>query len=67
VARMILDPDYDPVKLKKVLKYNGILERVMNLFYRAGSLRGSLQELLLIMMNREWLRKRINDQFTTQA
>lgn len=67
VARMILDPDHDPVRLKEVLKYNRILERVMNLFYRAGPLRGSLQELLLILMNREWLRKRINEQFTSEA
>ena len=67
VARMILDPAYDPVQLKEVLRYNRILERVLQLFRFAGPFRGALQELLLIFMTREWLRKRINKQFTSQA
>ena len=64
VARMILDPAYEPVQLGEALKYNRILERVMNLFRWAGPFRASLQEFLLILMNREWLRKKINHQFT---
>lgn len=67
VARMILDPMYDPVHLEEVLSYNRILERVLKLFRFAGPFRGALQELLLILMNREWLRTRINKQFTSQA
>jgi geranylgeranyl reductase len=67
VARMIQDPAYDPVHLKEALRYNRILERVLRLFQQAGPIRGSLQELLLILMNKEWLRKKINKQFTAQA
>lgn len=67
VARLILDPAYDPVELQEVLRYNRILERVLNLFRFAGPFRGALQELLLMLMNREWLRKKINRQFTAQS
>ena len=67
VARLILDPSYDPLHLKEVLRYNRILDRVLKLFRFAGPFRGALQELLLIFMTREWLRKRINKQFTSQA
>jgi len=67
VAHMILDPEHDPVLLEEVLKYNRTLERVMKLFQWAGPLKGALQEGLLILMNREGLRKRINAQFTAQS
>ena len=64
VARMILEPAYEPVQLAEALKYNHILERVMRLFRWAGPFKANLQEFLLILMNREWLRKKINKQFT---
>ena len=64
VARIIMDPAYRPVQLEEALKYNRILERVMNLFRFAGPFKSNLQEFLLILMNREWLRKKINNQFT---
>lgn len=65
VARLILNPEYEPVQLHKVLKYNRILERVMKLFQWAGPFRGALQEFLLILMNKEWLRNKIKGQFTS--
>ena len=65
VARMILEPAYKPEQLDEALKYNRILERVMKIFRMAGPFRGALQEFLLILMNRELLRKRINKQFTS--
>lgn len=64
VARMILDPAYNPYHLKQVLRYNRSMERLMGLFRWAGPLRGAMQELLLILMKQKWLRDRINDQFT---
>ncbi len=64
VARMILDPMHKADKLDQVLKYNRILERVMALFRWAGPLRGALQEFLVILMNKEWLRKKVNAQFS---
>jgi len=64
VARMILDPMHKPIQLEQVLKYNRVLERVMALFRWAGPLRGALQEYLVILMNNEWLRKKVNAQFS---
>ena len=67
VACMIIDPRYKADKLDQVLKYNRILERVMAVFRWAGPLRGSLQEFLVILMNKEWLRMKINAQFTSES
>ena len=64
VARMILDPMHKADKLDQVLKYNRILERVMALFRWAGPLRGALQEFLVILMNKEWIGKKVNSQFS---
>lgn len=67
VARMIMDPGHKTDKLGQVLKYNRIMERVMAVFRWAGPLRGMVQEFLIILMNKEWLRKKINDQFTAES
>ena len=67
VARMILDPEYEPGLLEKVLKYNGAMDRVMLFFRRAGLLRGAVQELLLILMNSDWIRNKIRDQFSPSS
>jgi len=67
VACMIIDPRHKADKLDQVLKYNRILERVMAVFRWAGPLRGALQEFLVILMNKEWLRNKINAQFTSKS
>ena len=67
VARMILDPKYVPEQLEKVLKYNRAMERVMAFFRRAGLLRGAMQELLLILMNTDWIRNKVRDQFSSYS
>jgi len=67
VANMIIDPMHKTDKLDQVLKYNRVLERVMAAFRQAGPLRGALQEFLLILMNKEWLRKKINAQFASKS
>jgi hypothetical protein len=36
----------------------------MAIFRWAGPLRGALQEFLVILMNKEWLRKKVNAQFS---
>ena len=67
VANMIMDPMHKTDKLDQVLKYNRILERVMAIFRWAGPLRGMLQESLVILMNKDWLRKKVNAQFTAKS
>jgi len=67
VARMILDPKYVPEQLEKVLKYNRAMERVMTFFRRADLLRGAMQELLLILMNTDWIRNKVRDQFSSYS
>ena len=67
VARLILDPEYEPEQLEKVLKYNLAMERVQTFFRRAGLLRGPVQELLLILMNTDWIRNRIRNHFSSSS
>ena len=43
------------------------VEQVMTIFRWAGPFKGALQELLLILMNKEQLRKKINAQFTSKS
>jgi flavin-dependent dehydrogenase len=64
IARLIMDPMYDPVLLNKVLKYNRMLERIMAVFILAGPMKGMLQEFLVLLMNRKWFRDMINDAFS---
>lgn len=64
VAKLILDPAYGLPLLREVLQYNRVLERIMNTLRCTGPLKGSIQELLLRLMNQEWLRDKINAQFT---
>ena len=67
VARRILDPEYKPEQLEKVLKYNRAMDRLMVLFRRAGLFRGAVQELLLILMNTAWIRNKVRDQFSSYS
>jgi geranylgeranyl reductase len=64
VARMIMDPAYIPSALAQVLKYNRTLRRLLAVFQWAGPLRGTLQEIFLYMMNRAWVREKINSLFS---
>ena len=63
VARMILDPDHDAVYLKQLLKYNRTLERIMAVVRWSGPLKGALQELLVILINMDWVRRKISARF----
>jgi flavin-dependent dehydrogenase len=64
VARMILDPSYQANLLDEVVKYNRILEKVMGVFRYSGPLKGVLQDFLVFLMNRKWIRKRVNAGFS---
>lgn len=64
VARMILDPSYEPRILEQAVSYNRILEKVMKAFRVAGPFRGCMQELLVFLMQRKWVRKRVNAGFS---
>ena len=65
VARMILNPEHKTVELEQVLKYNRAMDQVMATFRRAGPLLGTLQELLLILMNTTWIRNKVRNQFSS--
>jgi geranylgeranyl reductase family protein len=65
VAQMIMDPAHNPYHLKQLLKYNRTLEQIMTLLRWAGPLKGALHELLVFLMNREWIRDRINARFSS--
>ncbi len=64
VARMILDPSHQADLLGEVVKYNRILEKVMGVFRCSGPLKGALQDFLVFLMNRKWIRKRVNAGFS---
>jgi flavin-dependent dehydrogenase len=63
IARLIIDPHYEPVMLHQALRYNRVLERIIRLFLIAGPLKGLLQEFLIFLMNRKKIRDRINAGF----
>lgn len=64
VARMILDSGYKSMLLEEVVKYNTIVYRVFKIFRSAGPLKGMLHELLVFLMNRQWIREKINKGFS---
>jgi geranylgeranyl reductase family protein len=64
VAKMIMDPAHRPNQLIQVLKYNRTLERIMAVFRWAGPMRGALQEFLVFLMTRNWIRDKINAMFS---
>ncbi|MCK5066212.1 MAG: geranylgeranyl reductase family protein [Bacteroidales bacterium] len=64
VARLILDPAYKPDHMIQVLKYNRTLARMMALFRWAGPMRGALQEFMVFLMTRNWIRDKINSAFS---
>ena len=64
VAKMILDPDYDSVPLKSVVRFNRIQNRFMRVLYLAGIFRGLLIELILLLMNNRYIRTRVSNAFS---
>jgi len=64
VARLIIDPSHQAGLLGEVVKYNRILEKVMKAFRLAGPFKGALQELLVFLMTRKWVRSRVNAGFS---
>jgi geranylgeranyl reductase len=64
VARMILDPEHPADHMNHMLSYNRTLDRMMAFFRWAGPLRGALQEFLLFLMTRNWIRDKVNAMFS---
>ena len=64
VARMILDPGYDPVSLRSVVRYNRVQNRFMRLLYLSGIFRGLIIELILLLMNNRYIRTRVRNAFS---
>ena len=64
VARMILDPGYDPVSLRSVVRFNRIQNRFMRTLYLSGIFRGLAIELILLLMNNRYIRTRVSNAFS---
>lgn len=64
VARQILDPNHSAEPMKRLLKYNRTLDRMMAIFRWAGPFRAALQEFLLFLMTRNWIRDKVNAMFS---
>jgi flavin-dependent dehydrogenase len=64
VAAIILDPSHEPTLLKEVIKYNKDVHGVWRILRLAGPLKGLLHELLVFLMNRKWIRDKINSGFS---
>lgn len=64
VAKMILDPGYISQPIKKVLKYNRILHRILILLRTFGPLMGMIHELLLFLMTRKQIKEKIDANFS---
>lgn len=64
VAKKILDPEHQAEAMSQVLKYNRTLDRMMAVFRWAGPLRGAFQEFFIFLMNRTWIRNKINALFS---
>lgn len=64
IAKMIIDPEYTSRLLPEVLQYNRVFLRIMSVFRIAGPLRGILYEFFIYIMNRKWIRDRINANFS---
>ena len=64
VARMIMDPAHPADQMEQLLRYNRTLRRLLAVFRWGGPLRGTLQEFFLYMMNRAWVREKINSLFS---
>lgn len=64
VAKMILDPAYDPDSLRSVIRYNRIQNRFMRVLYMSGIFRGLIIELILLLMNNKYIRIRVRNAFS---
>ena len=64
VARMIVDPKHVPQQLDKVLRYNSIQDKIMNLFKWSHTIRNFLHELLLFSMNNQRIKRIIRSAFS---
>jgi len=63
-ARMIIDPQYVPIQLDKVLRDNSIQHKIMNLFNWSHTIRNFLHELLLLAMNNDRIKRFIRTAFS---
>jgi flavin-dependent dehydrogenase len=66
IARMILDPAHDNGQMDQLLRYNLTLQRILNILRWSGPLKGLLHELLVILINTDRIRERINARFSSR-
>jgi geranylgeranyl reductase len=63
-AQTILDENHKSDDLNAVIRYNAIQHKILNVFVRAGFLRGSLQELVVALLNNKRVKAKINKSFS---
>jgi geranylgeranyl reductase len=64
VARMMLDPNHDPVSLRSVVRFNRIQNRFMKFLYLSGIFRAWFIEIILWLMNINYIRTRVSNAFS---
>jgi len=64
VAKMILDPGYDPASLRSVIRFNRIQNRFMRALHLSGIFRGLAIEIILLLMNNRYIRTRVSNAFS---
>ncbi len=64
VAKTILDGNYQSSQMEAVLKYNAVQERILNILWKAGPLRGPIFNLIVALMNNKRVKAKINNSFS---
>lgn len=64
VAETILDSNHNSQEMEDVIKYNAIQERILNILIKAGPLRNSLHEMILMLLNNNYIKGKINKGFS---
>jgi len=64
VAKMIMDPGYDPAPIRSVVRFNRIQNRFMRALYLSGIFRGLVIEMILLLMKNRYIRTRVSNAFS---
>ena len=64
-AQHILDKDHQSEELREVLRYNDIQRKILRVLIMAGPFRILLHELLILLMQSSYIKKKINGSLTS--
>ena len=63
-ARTIMDEQYVSDTFKSVIRYNEIQYKIMKFLYRAGIFRGTVYELIVMLLNNKKIKEKIHNSFS---